>query len=115
LVFLFWFVAAALVVSAHRVDAYSSAAGCTAAVIALVATGGVYTRLIARDHGVTHALGVGIAWFVLSMAAEIVMTTHAHHGWFSLLGSPTRPLLRNLLMFVWIFSPALFARRGANS
>jgi len=39
------------------------------------------------------------------------MATHLGRGWYAVLGSPARPLLRNIFFFVWIFSPALFARR----
>jgi hypothetical protein len=69
---------------------------------------------VAREAGITHALGVGIAWLVLSIATEIALTTRVGHGWFTLLGSPDRPLLRNVLLFVWIFAPALFARRESE-
>jgi len=59
---------------------------------------------------VTHALGVGIAWLVLSMVVEMVVATCLGHGCSSLLGSPARPLLRNVFLFAWIFAPAVFAR-----
>jgi hypothetical protein len=112
---LFWLIAAALVLVSQRAVGPQPAAQCIAAVVALLLTAAVYMRLIARDGGVTHALGAGITWFVFSMAAEIVMSSRAGHGWFSLLGAPAHPLARNVLMFVWIFAPALFAHREVLS
>ena len=113
---LFWFIGATLVLASQRlVGTQSAAAGCIAASVALLVTGAAYMRFFTRDGGVTHALGAGIAWFVFSMAAEITMTARAGHGWFALLGAPAHPLVRNVLMFVWIFAPALFAHREVGS
>ncbi|HWS71321.1 MAG TPA: hypothetical protein VN605_04375 [Thermoanaerobaculia bacterium] len=97
----FWIVAAVLVM----------AAGGLAAIAAIVVIAGAYMRFAARDRGTSHALGVGIAWLVLSITAEMTITSRLGHGWFSLLGPPAHPLLRNLSLFAWIFAPALFARR----
>ena len=116
LVVLFWIFAAILVVAAHvEIEPRSPKAGAAATIAALLVAAYTYTRLVAREAGVPHALGVGIAWLLLSIATEIAVTTQAGHGWFTLLGSPDRPLLRNVLLFVWIFSPALFARREVSS
>lgn len=116
LVVIFWIFAAILVIAAHvAFEPRSPKASAVATIAALLLAAYAYTRLVAREAGVTHALGVGIAWLVLSIAAEIALTTQAGHGWFTLLGSPDRPLLRNVLLFVWIFSPALFAGREVNS
>jgi hypothetical protein len=113
---LFWIAAAALVVAAHvDVDPLSPVAGAAATIGAIVVTAYCYTRLVAQNAGATHALSVGIAWLALSIVAEITMTTHLGHAWFSLIGSPNRPLLRNVFLFAWIFAPALFARREENS
>lgn len=60
---------------------------------------------------VHDALGVGIVWLVLGILAEVSSAAALHHGWFLVLGSPDKPLLRNLFLFVWIFAPALFARQ----
>jgi hypothetical protein len=100
LVFLFWLAAALLV----------AMAGAFVKIAAIVAVAFAYTRLCARCAGMPYALGVGIAWLVLTIAAELLMTAHLGRGWFGLLGSPERPLLRNIDLFVWIFAPALFAR-----
>ena len=68
-----------------------------------------YTRFCARNAGISHALGVGTAWLVMAIVAEMTMSAWLGHGWYALLGSPDRPLLRNVSLFVWIFAPALFA------
>ena len=107
----FWIVAAMLVMAARltldRVSPIASAA-VTIAVILGAAYG--YTRLAAQNAGVTHALSVGITWLVLSIVAELTIAARLGHGWFTLIGSPQHPLLRNVYLFVWIFAPALFAR-----
>ena len=116
LVVLFWMVAAALVIATHlEIEPRSARVGAVATIAALFATAYAYSRFVAREAGVTHALGVGTAWLMLSIATEVALTTQIGHGWFTLLGSPDRPLLRNVLLFVWIFAPALFARREASS
>ncbi|HKO59291.1 MAG TPA: hypothetical protein VJ276_25720 [Thermoanaerobaculia bacterium] len=112
LVFLFWIAAAVLAGACHLeldVLSPSSAAGATVGSIIVVAW--LYTRLCARGAGISHALGVGIAWLVLAIVAEIAITSRIGHGWYSLIGTPDRPLLRNVFLFVWVFAPALFASR----
>jgi len=106
-----WLVAAVLLVATHLLiepRAMHAADVLTVGAVLLVAF--AYMRGLAPDAGVSHALGVGIAWLALSIATEILLTTRAGHPWFTLLGSPDRSLLRNVLLFAWIFSPALFAR-----
>ena len=113
---LFWLAAAALVVAAHvDLDPLSPIAGATATIGAIVVTAYCYTRFTAQNAGATHALSVGIAWLALSIVAEITMATRLGHAWFSLIGSPAHPLLRNVFLFAWIFAPALFARREEQS
>jgi hypothetical protein len=112
LVVLYWMLAASLVVIARvEIEPKSPAASAVATIAALLVIAYAYTRQVAREAGITHALGVGSAWLALSITAEIILSTHAAHGSFTLLSSPDRPLLRNLLLFAWMFSPALFARR----
>lgn len=108
----FWGVAAVLVATAHlELELFLPPAGS-----AMAATGAVfaaaygYSHFAARQAGVSHALGVGAAWLLLSIITEMVVTSRLGHGWFALLGTPARPLLRNLSLFVWIFAPAFFAR-----
>lgn len=112
LVVVFWTAAAAAVTAAQTKLQPISPAGATVATIAaIVLAAWCYTRFCALYAGITHALGVGIAWLALGIVTELVIVTRAGHGWFGVLGSPDRPLLRNVIFFVWIFSPAMFARR----
>jgi len=114
LVVLFWMLASALVIATHlEIEPRSAKAGMVATIASLVVTAYAYSQFVARQAGVTHALGVGIAWLTLSIVTEIALATQTGHNWFTLLGSPDRPLLRNILLFVWVFAPALFARREA--
>lgn len=110
LVFVFWIAAATLVATCHvELDPVSPAAGAVGTIASIAAAAYAYTRFCARCAGVSHALGVGIAWLVLAIVTEIAIASRTGRGWFSLIGSPDRPLLRNVLLFVWIFAPALFA------
>lgn len=116
LVTLFWLIAAAAVSAAHAtIDRRSVTASAAMTIAALLVTAFAYAHFCARECGVTHALGVGIAWLALSIAVEVAIAHRVHHGWFSLLGSPAQPLLRNVYLFAWIFAPALFARRENES
>jgi hypothetical protein len=113
LVGLFWLAAAALVGTAHtKIDPLSVSGGSAASIAAVFISAYCYTRLCARHAGITHALSVGIAWLVLAIATEMAMTTHLGRGWYDLIGTPDRPLLRNVFMFGWVFAPAFFAHRG---
>lgn len=106
---LFWLLAAILVAASHAaLDRISAAAGALAGIAVIVGAAFGYMRLAARDATVDHALVVGIVWLLLAVVSEIALASDA------LLGSPERPVIRNLFLFVWIFSPALFARRGAR-
>jgi hypothetical protein len=112
MVVLFWAAAAGPVAAAQTyLHPLSPAAAAAATVAAIMAAAYGYTRSCARQAGITHALGVGSAWLVLGIAAEIAMESHLAHDWHAVLGSPDRPLLRNVFFFVWIFAPVLFARR----
>jgi hypothetical protein len=112
LIGLFWLAAAALVGTAHEeIDPLSVSGGSAVAIGAVLLCAYGYTRFCARYAGITHALGVGIAWLVLAIATELASTTHFGRGWYDLIGTPDRPLLRNVFLFVWVFAPALFAHR----
>ena len=109
-IFFFWAAAALLVTETGRAVGPVSRAGCVAVKTgAIVAIAFVYMRLTARTLSLNHALLVGAAWLVLSMAAEIVTASRLGHAWSELLGPPDSAL-RNVLMFAWIGAPALFAR-----
>jgi hypothetical protein len=112
LVSLFWLAAAVLVATAHlRIEPRSVAGGAAASIAAVFVSAYAYTRLCARRAGITHALSVGIAWLVLAITIELAMTANHGHGWYDLIGTPARPLLRNVFLFVWVFAPAFFAHR----
>lgn len=116
LVFVFWLAAAVLVATAHaQLDTRSTTGGAVAAIASIVGTAYAYTRLCARSAEMPHALGVGIAWLVLTIVAELFVTARLGRGWYGVLGSPDHPLLRNVDLFVWIFAPALFARREGQA
>ena len=107
----FWMAAAGGVIAAQTTlqSHPASASVVTIGSIVLAAYG--YTRFGARESGVSHALGVGIAWLVLGIATELIIVMRVGHEWYGILGSPGRPLLRNLYFFVWMFATVLFARR----
>jgi len=115
-VVLFWMGAAALVALAHlRFDGSSPMIALSAGIAAVVLTAFAYMRVCAPRATAIHALGVGIAWLVLAIVAEVAVTAQGGHQWFALLGSPAHPLLRNLMLFAWIFSPVLFPRHPVAS
>jgi len=112
LIVVFWIAAAILVGSIHTwIEPWSARVGAVAVILALLAVGFAYTRLVARRAGGTHALGVGIVWLALSIVVEIAVSFQLGHAWFTLLGSPEHPMLRQIVLFAWIFSPVLFASR----
>lgn len=107
---LFWLVAAILVAIAQvEIDPLSVPGGAVVTIASIFAVAWAYTRLCAPHCGISHALGVGIAWLVLTIVTEMVMTARLGHGWYALLGTPVHPLLRNVFLFVWVFAPAFFA------
>lgn len=115
LVGLFWLAAAAVVGTAHEaIDPLSDWGGAAASIAAVFVCAYCYTRFCARCAGITHALGVGITWLVLAIATEIAMTAYLGRSWYDLIGTPDRPLLRNVFLFVWVFAPAFFAHREAE-
>jgi hypothetical protein len=114
LVFVFWIAAALLAGLAHtELDPLSPLFGALVTVVSLVGVAWGYMRAC-HHSGVSHALGAGIAWLVLAIATELAITTRLGHGWYSLIGSPERPLLRTIFLFVWLFAPALFATEDAR-
>lgn len=112
LVILFWIAAAGAVAAAQtKIEPVSQSGAAVATIAAILLAAYCYTRFCARYAGINHALGVGIAWLALGIITELVMAAHLGHEWDVVLGSPDRPLLRNVFFFIWIFAPALFARR----
>ena len=115
LVIVFWMAAAGAVIAAQKMlERRHPATATVVTIAAIVATAYVYTRFCAREAGVSHALGVGAAWLLLGVATEVMMAAHTGPGSYAMLGSPDRPLLRNVFFFVWIFGPVLFARRESE-
>jgi len=114
-VVLFWAVAAALVATAHlQLDRSSPLAGTVLEIGVLIGVAFAYMRLAAPEATVDHALLVGIVWLLITIIAELSIASYVHHGWYALLGTPARPVLRNVFLFVWIFGPSIFARHEAN-
>jgi len=111
---LFWGIAAALVATAHlKLDRVFPWGGAAVEIGALITVAFCYMRFVARQATVDHALLVGIIWLLLAIVGEITVASYVHHDWFALLGSPARPMLRNVFLFAWVFAPALFARSEA--
>jgi hypothetical protein len=112
LVIVFWLATAAFVITAHAaLDPLSTYGSAAVTIAAIAGAAYAYTRWCAPYAGLPHALGAGIAWFALAVVTEIAVTEYLGHGWYRLLGSPHDALLRTTHFFVWIFAPALFARR----
>ena len=111
LITVFWLGAAMGAVTAQKeLDPISPAGGAAATIVAIVLSACGYTRAFARYAGLSHALAVGMTWLLLGIVAEMTMTAHLGHAWYSILGPPAHPLLRDVLLLVWIFAPAVFAR-----
>jgi hypothetical protein len=109
-----WAVAALLVVVCHRtLGSVSIAASVTLKAIAILASGFVYMRLLARDATVEHALLVGATWLLLDIGAEIAIASTFGTHWYLLLGSPAYPIFRDVLLVSWVAAPAVFARGGS--
>jgi len=108
---LMWGAAAILAASVQTlVGPWSVGAGAvlTAAAVAVAAWG--YGKLRGNRMTFSHALGLGVVWFVLAILTEMIVTTQLGHGWYGLLGSPEHPFVRNVLFLAWIFTPVVFAR-----
>lgn len=111
-VILFWAIAALGVSSAHQIlELRSIGAAVTMKMAIILVAAFAFARLALREATIDLALFAGVVWAALCIAAEVIAAASAHHGWFDLLGSPSRPLLRDLLLVTWIFAPAVFARR----
>ena len=104
-VVLFWIVAAIPVLAAPS-EAVK--------LVAIVGAAFAYMRLAAREATLHHALTVGITWLLFDIVVELVAASVVGHGWYELIGSPAKPLLRDLQMVTWIIAPAIFARREST-
>jgi hypothetical protein len=107
---LFWAMAAGFVVMADQTFGPISPAASFAAKSAVIVIAGYgYMRWAGRKANITHALFVGIAWLLLDIIAELLISTTTGRSWFLLLGSPSFRYWRDALLFTWIAAPALFA------
>jgi hypothetical protein len=106
-----WALAAVGVAAAHQLLEPVSPAACVAAKVLIILAAASGFALLTSRLTIELALFAGVAWAALCIVAEVAAAATAHHGWFDLLGSPSRPLLRDLLLVTWIFAPAVFARR----
>ena len=88
-IIVFWGVAALLAVIVQRgIGAASPVESVVMKVGAIVAIAAAYSRLAAPRATLDQALLTGTTWVLLSIAAEIVITTRSGQPWFALLGSP---------------------------
>lgn len=108
--FVFWSVAALLVVTTHqKMDAAWPVACVILEVIAIIGIAAAYMKLAAPEATLDHALLVGTTWLLLGITTELVMRVISGRQWFALLGSPANGGLRCVLLIAWIVAPALFA------
>lgn len=99
LVLLFWLIAAVLVLATQSLVMQS---------LAIVAVAFAYMWIVKAD--LHHALGVGVAWLVLGIIAELIAAAVTGHNRFALLGPPQHLGLHYALLFLWVASPAFFVR-----
>src|SRR5947199_6887954 len=93
-VLLSWTAAALLVLSIHQtLDASSPAAAAAVKVVAIIGVAFAYVRLTAREVSLDHALAVGVAWLAFNVACEVTAAAVAGHGWYELIGLPTKPAM----------------------
>lgn len=112
---LFWVLAALVVAIAdQRIQPLSPLAAAAIKIAAIVAAGFGYARFCPL-RAASHALFVGASWVLLDIVAEMLMTARSGHGWFELIGSPSTPILRTLVLLTWISAAGLFARRQATT
>ncbi|HSP17411.1 MAG TPA: hypothetical protein VLV78_21890 [Thermoanaerobaculia bacterium] len=67
------------------------------------------------DCTIDHALIIGVTWLLLAIIAEVAVSSSTGHAWFGLLGSPSTPYSRDVLLVVWTAAPAVFARSGGHA
>ena len=105
-----WVIAAGFVLAAnHWIEPISPALDGLIKVAALVVVGFAYMRIM-RESTLEHALVVGSAWLALAVVVEVAEASVKGHGWFDLLGNPSHPVIRTILLIAWVAAPALFVR-----
>lgn len=106
-----WAAAAVVVVTTHRMFApVSASADVVAKTLVIFVAGFAYARLASPRTTVNQALIVGASWLFLGVIAEVIVSSATHHPWFQILGSPAKPILRDVVLFAWVAAPAFFAR-----
>ena len=109
---IFWVAAALLIVMVQGfLQPISPAASVITKILAILAMSFAYMRLTRREVTIEEALFVGVGWAALAMITEVAASTRLGRGWFDLIGSPAHDALRIVMLFAWIATPALFARR----
>lgn len=80
--------------------------------LAVIALCGALLGRIGATISTGRALVIGIAWAVIAIGTEIVLTSHGMHGWYELLGNPaTDPdWTRGATIVAWLVAPRLAAR-----
>jgi hypothetical protein len=113
--FLFWMVAAILVVTMPAALGLTAPVAVVVVKIAIVvAVAGAYVTVSRHPASIEGALIAGAAWLLLDVIAELVVGARTGRSWFELIGSPAAPVLRTCLLFAWVTAPALFVR-GHNA
>ncbi|HKS24776.1 MAG TPA: hypothetical protein VJZ76_18415 [Thermoanaerobaculia bacterium] len=109
-IFLFWAIAAALLLAAnYGIEPRSPSLDGVVKVGVLVLVGFGYMRIM-RESTLDHALLVGSAWLALAVVVEVFEASTTGRGWFDLIGSPSHPVIRTVMLIAWVGAPALFAR-----
>jgi hypothetical protein len=108
---MFWAVAALIAGAGHLViDQISLLGGTAVSAAGILVSAWCYMRLGAHEPTVDHAVTIGAAWLLMTIATEMVMTVVMGRHWFVLLGNPEHGVLRTLFLFIWVGAPALFAQ-----
>jgi hypothetical protein len=114
MILLFWSLAALSVVGADRHIAATSPLSIAVKLCAIGVAAAACVRLCETDSPIEDALMVGAAWLGLSTLTEILMSSRSARGWFELLGSPSTPMVRNVLLLAWAMGPVLIALVGGR-
>ena len=102
--------------SQRRLAGLTPAAFGVAKVVFIVAIGAVFARAV-RGASADLVLATGLAWLVLSIAADFIASVRSVDVAYRLLGDPTvvPQNLRDLTILIWLAAPVLFARRAEGS
>ena len=105
-----WVIAAGLVLAANYfLEPVSPALDAVIKLAVLITVGFGYMRIM-RESTIEHALLVGSSWLALAVVVEVFEASTTGRGWFDLIGSPSHPVIRTVLLIAWVAAPALFVR-----